>query len=89
MKRSETDNESGRFSKRFFFFFMGWESGSLLLQMSRRPSLTVFKANDSVLNDTKKTIRLWPQLFAVLFAKALKHPFSNFSFSFIIILRFG
>ena len=38
---------------------------SLLLQMSPRPSLTVFEANDSVLNDTKKTSRLLLQLFAI------------------------
>ena len=37
----------------------------LLLQMSPRPSLTIFKANDSVLNDTKKTSRLLLQLFAI------------------------
>ena len=82
------DNESGKSPSISLFLWVG-KVVPLLLQMSPRPSLTVFKANDSVWNDTKKTIRLWPQLFAVLFAKALKHPFSNFSFSSIIILRFG
>ena len=52
----------------------------LLLQMSPRPSLTVFKANDSVLNDTKKGSRLSPKLFAI--RQSLEAPFSNFSFCF-------
>ena len=37
----------------------------LLLQISLRLSLTVFKANDSVLIDTQKTSRLSPQLFTI------------------------
>ena len=37
----------------------------LLLLMSPRLSLTVFKADDSVLNDTKKRSRLSPQLFDI------------------------
>ena len=37
----------------------------LLLQISLRLRLTVFKANDSVLIDTQKTSRLSPQLFTI------------------------
>ena len=53
---------------------------SLPLQMYPRPSLTISRADDSVLNDTKKREVAFRHN-CLLFAKALKHPFSNFLFS--------
>ena len=55
-KRSEIDNESGKLPKRFYFFFYVWvgKMVPLPLQMYPRSSLTIFRADDSVLNDTKR-----------------------------------
>ena len=51
----------------------------LLLQMPPRPSLTVFKANDSLLNDNKREVASHRN--SSLFANALKYTCSNFLFS--------
>ena len=54
-KRSEIDNESGNFLSVFIFFY-GWvgKMVPLPLQMYPRSSLTIFRADDLVLNDTKR-----------------------------------